>query len=126
MYEDQSLSYEQLNRKANQLAHRLITLGIRPDDRVAICVERSLEMVIGLLGILKAGGAYVPLDPSYPEERLAYMLADCAPVALLSQQALQAESTLFDKSIQVPVILLDAFEDQANQASWITIRIHGY
>ncbi|MDF0607220.1 condensation domain-containing protein, partial [Neisseriaceae bacterium TC5R-5] len=75
------LSYAELNRRANQLAHRLIALGIRPDDRVAICVERSLEMVVGLLGILKAGGAYVPLDPSYPAERLAYMLTDSEPVA---------------------------------------------
>ncbi|MDF0607284.1 AMP-binding protein, partial [Neisseriaceae bacterium TC5R-5] len=63
-YGDEELSYAELNRRANQLAHHLIALGIRPDDRVAICVERSLEMVVGLLGILKAGGAYVPLDPS--------------------------------------------------------------
>jgi non-ribosomal peptide synthetase component F len=79
VYAGESLSYGELNRRANQLAHHLIGLGIRPDDRVAICVERSLEMVVGLLGILKAGGAYVPLDPAYPSERLAYMLADCSP-----------------------------------------------
>ena len=114
VYEDQSLSYDQLNRKANRLAHHLIALGIRPDDRVAICVERSLEMVVGLLGILKAGGAYVPLDPSYPEERLAFMLTDCTPVALLIQQALQAESSLFDERLQVPLILLDALDGQAD------------
>ena len=114
VYEDQSLSYDQLNRKANRLAHHLIALGIRPDDRVAICVERSLEMVVGLLGILKAGGAYVPLDPSYPGERLAYMLADCAPVALLTQQALRAVSALSDESLHVPVILLDMLDAQAD------------
>ncbi|MBN3105947.1 AMP-binding protein, partial [Pectobacterium brasiliense] len=74
-----------LNRRANQLAHHLLSLGVKPDDRVAICVERSLDMVIGLLGILKAGAAYVPLDPGYPAERLAYMLDDAAPVALLTQ-----------------------------------------
>ena len=114
MYEDQNLSYDQLNCKANRLAHHLIALGIRPDDRVAICVERSLEMVIGLLGILKAGGAYVPLDPSYPQERLAYMLTDCAPAALLTQQALLAESALSNESLHVPVILLDALHDWAD------------
>ncbi|MCY9850829.1 AMP-binding protein, partial [Pectobacterium jejuense] len=66
LFEDQHLSYETLNRRANQLAHHLLSLGVKPDDRVAICVERSLDMVIGLLGILKAGAAYVPLDPGYP------------------------------------------------------------
>ena len=71
IYKDQELSYGELNRRANRLAHYLRELGVRPDDRVAICVERSLEMVVGLLGILKAGGAYVPLEPSYPAERIA-------------------------------------------------------
>ncbi|WP_228864668.1 non-ribosomal peptide synthetase [Xenorhabdus sp. PB30.3] len=88
LFEEQTLSYAALNRRANQLAHYLIELGIQPDDRVAICVERSLEMVIGLLAILKAGGAYVPLDPTYPAERLAYMLADAEPVVLLTQTTL--------------------------------------
>ena len=78
-YEGHCLTYSELNAKANQLAHRLIALGVRPDDRVAICVERGLDMVVGLLAILKAGGAYVPLDPSYPTERLAYMLKDSDP-----------------------------------------------
>ncbi|MFM7547880.1 MAG: amino acid adenylation domain-containing protein, partial [Cyanobacteriota bacterium] len=87
VFEEQSLTYAQLNARANQLAHHLIALGIRPDDRVAIGVERSLEMVVGLLAILKAGGAYVPLDPAYPEERLAFMLDDSAPVALLMHGA---------------------------------------
>ena len=77
--EGHCLTYSELNAKANQLAHRLIALGVRPDDRVAICVERGLDMVVGLLAILKAGGAYVPLDPSYPTERLAYMLKDSDP-----------------------------------------------
>jgi len=105
-YEDQSLSYDQLNRKANRLAHQLIKLGIHPDDRVAICVERSLEMVIGVLGILKAGAAYVPLDPSYPEERLAYMLTDCAPVAILIHQSLL--DRIFNRElVTAPIILLD-------------------
>ncbi|MCF5434524.1 amino acid adenylation domain-containing protein, partial [Pseudomonas syringae] len=84
-----SLTYGELNARANRLAHYLIGLGIQPDDRVAICAQRSLEMVVGLLGILKAGGAYVPLDPGYPPERLRYMLEDSAPVAVLVQEALQ-------------------------------------
>jgi non-ribosomal peptide synthetase component F len=86
VYEEESLSYGELNIQANRLAHHLRSLGVGPDDRVAICVERSLEMVVGLLGILKAGGAYVPLDPSYPAERLGYMLADSAPVVILTHQ----------------------------------------
>src|SRR6202165_2670836 len=71
-YEGERLSYGELNRRSNQLAHYLRKLGVGPEVRVGICVERSLEMVVGLLGILKAGGAYVPLDPAYPAERLAY------------------------------------------------------
>ncbi|MBW4613344.1 MAG: amino acid adenylation domain-containing protein [Desmonostoc vinosum HA7617-LM4] len=84
-FADQHLTYRQLNSRANQLAHYLQTLGVQPDVLVAICVERSLEMVIGLLGILKAGGAYVPLDPEYPPERLAHMLEDCQASVLITQ-----------------------------------------
>ncbi|WP_323643850.1 AMP-binding protein, partial [Pectobacterium carotovorum] len=84
LFEDQHISYDALNRSANQLAHHLLSLGVKPDDRIAICVERSVDMVIGLLAILKAGAAYVPLDPGYPAERLAYMLDDADPVALLT------------------------------------------
>ena len=78
------LSYTQLNEQANRLAHRLRSIGVRPDDRVAICAERSVDMLIAMLATLKAGGAYVPLDPAYPLERLAYMLKDSEPVALLT------------------------------------------
>ncbi|NBK42077.1 amino acid adenylation domain-containing protein, partial [Pseudomonas soli] len=84
------LSYRELNAQANRLAHYLIELGVKPDDRVAICVERGLALVVGLLAILKAGGAYVPLDPDYPAERLGHMLADSQPRALLVQQATRA------------------------------------
>ena len=89
VYEDHSLTYGELNAKANQVAHYLLALGVRPDQLVALCVERSLEMVIGLLGILKAGGAYVPLDPRYPAERLQYMIEDAAPGVLLTQEPLR-------------------------------------
>jgi non-ribosomal peptide synthetase component F len=74
VFEKEELSYGELNARANRLAHYLRELGVRPDERVAICVERGFEMIVGLLAILKAGGAYVPLDPAYPEERLQYML----------------------------------------------------
>ena len=106
VYESQNLSYRELNHRANRLAHYLLGLGIRPDDRVAICVERSFDMVVGLLGILKAGGAYVPLDPSYPAERLTFMLRDSTPVALLTQVAV--EGSLAGLGTSVPVVLLDA------------------
>ncbi|MFM9099873.1 MAG: non-ribosomal peptide synthetase, partial [Cyanobium sp.] len=86
-FEEHEVSYGELNARANQLAHHLIALGIKPDDRVAIAVERSLEMVVGLLAILKAGGAYVPLDPAYPEERLRFMVEDSQPVAVLVHNA---------------------------------------
>ncbi|KAF9995974.1 hypothetical protein BGZ79_010306, partial [Entomortierella chlamydospora] len=84
IFEDQMLTYAELNESANRLAHQLIEMGVRPDMRVALCVDRSLAMIVGLLAILKAGGAYVPLDPAYPSDRLAYMLADAAPIILLA------------------------------------------
>ncbi|MGZ8222346.1 MAG: non-ribosomal peptide synthetase [Methylobacter sp.] len=90
IYEDKQLSYAELNAQANQLAHHLRELGVKPDALVAICGERSLNIVVGLLAILKAGGAYVPLDPAYPKERLAFMLEDSAPVALLTQGRLES------------------------------------
>ena len=84
-FEDQELTYGELNRRANQLAHYLRGLGVKPDTRVCVCVERSLEMVVGLLAVVKAGGACVPLDPAYPKERLQFMLQDSGPVAVLTQ-----------------------------------------
>ncbi|WP_434673912.1 non-ribosomal peptide synthase/polyketide synthase [Pseudomonas sp. R1-15] len=86
----QTLSYAELDARANRLAHLLRKRGVRPDSLVGICVERSLEMVVGLLAIHKAGGAYVPLDPEYPQERLAYMIEDSAIGLLLTQRSLSA------------------------------------
>jgi amino acid adenylation domain-containing protein len=83
---DAQVSYGELDRRANQLAHYLRGQGVRPDSLVGLCVDRSVDMVVGLLGILKSGGAYVPLDPDYPAERLKYMLEDAAPVALVTQR----------------------------------------
>ncbi len=87
VFEEQSISYGALNADANRLAHHLIGLGVRPDQPVAICVERSPAMVVGLLAILKAGGAYVPLDPTYPGERLRQLLDDAGPRLLLCDAA---------------------------------------
>ncbi|WP_157969831.1 AMP-binding protein, partial [Pseudomonas huaxiensis] len=84
----EELSYAAVNRRANQLAHKLRELGVGPDALVGISVERSLEMVIGLVAIIKAGGAYVPLDPDYPQDRLAYMIEDSGVQLLLTQKAL--------------------------------------
>jgi amino acid adenylation domain-containing protein len=103
VFEDERLTYGELNERANQLAHYLTGLGVQPDERVAICVDRSVELVVGLLGILKAGGAYLPLDPSYPADRLQYMLQDAAPKALLTQSDLDG---LLDAD-DVPVLRLD-------------------
>ncbi|RUT04339.1 hypothetical protein DSM106972_045670 [Dulcicalothrix desertica PCC 7102] len=89
VFDTKSLTYDQLNQQANQLAHHLISLGVKPEMLVGICVERSLEMVIGILGILKAGGAYVPLDPDYPQERLAFMIADANVSILLTQEQIR-------------------------------------
>ncbi|WP_120296879.1 amino acid adenylation domain-containing protein, partial [Rhizobium sp. WW_1] len=80
---DVEVSYGELNARANRLAHRLIGLGVGPDDRVGLCVERSVGMVVGLLAVLKAGGAYVPLDPGYPRERLGWVVADADPRLVL-------------------------------------------
>ncbi|ARN83875.1 hypothetical protein B1812_21565 (plasmid) [Methylocystis bryophila] len=89
VFEDAQLAYGELNARANQLAHHLRSLGVGPDALVGICVERSLEMVVGLLAILKAGGAYLPLDPDYPRERIGFMLEDAKPRLVLTQARLR-------------------------------------
>ena len=89
VFGEQSLRYAELDARANRLAHQLIALGVRPEMPVGIVAERSIEMVVGLLGILKAGGAYVPIDPEYPAERIAYMVEDSAVSLLLGQSHLR-------------------------------------
>ena len=103
VFEGEELSYGELNGRANQLAHYLRGLGVGREVLVGICVERSLEMVVGLLGILKAGGAYVPLDPSYPPERLRYMVEDAQVQVILTQQDWQRKLP----ATSVPVVCLD-------------------
>jgi amino acid adenylation domain-containing protein len=93
-YELQQLSYRELNQRANQLAHYLIEKGVKPDTLVGVCVERSLDMVISIMGILKAGGAYVPLDPDYPQARLAYMLEDANLTTVLTQSHLKEKTNI--------------------------------
>ncbi|MBW4583715.1 non-ribosomal peptide synthetase [Aetokthonos hydrillicola Thurmond2011] len=89
VFADQKLTYYQLNEKSNQIAHYLGKQGVKPEVMVGLCMERSPEMIAGIIGILKAGGSYVPLDPSYPEERLRFILADTkAPVLLLAEKSL--------------------------------------
>jgi aspartate racemase len=113
VFEAEQLTYGELNRRANQLAHHLRALGVGPEVLVAICLERSLEMVIGLLGILKAGGAYVPLDPAYPKERLAFILKDAQVPVLLTQERLVAGLPELDAK----VICLDSgWETRARES----------
>ncbi|EIK63776.1 non-ribosomal peptide synthetase [Pseudomonas lactis] len=119
VFAGQLLSYAELNRRANRLAHRLIEAGVGPDVLVGLAVERSIEMVVGLLAVLKAGGAYVPLDPEYPPERLAYMLEDSGVKLLLTQAHLPlpvplsvetlvlSESTFEGYSEENPGVMLD-------------------
>ncbi len=104
VYGDQVLSYAELNAQANRLANRLIELGVGPDKCVAICVERSPAIVVGLLAILKAGGAYVPLDPVYPSERLTHILADTAPTILLADAVGRAA---LDETVLTSLTVLD-------------------
>src|SRR6185369_5412940 len=91
VFEGEVLSYREIDAAANRVAHRLRDVGVGPDVPVGICLERSLELMVGLLAILKAGGAYVPLDPSYPAERLSYMLEDSRVPVLVTAEGLGTE-----------------------------------
>jgi amino acid adenylation domain-containing protein len=93
-YENTQLTYRELNSRSNQLAHRLMKMGVKPEVMVGLYMERSVEMVIGILGILKAGGAYVPLDPVYPKDRLSFMVQDAHMPVVVTQRNLSAELTL--------------------------------
>ena len=108
-YAGQELTYGELDRRANQLGHYLRRMGVGPEVRVGICVERSLEMVVGMLGILKAGGAYVALDPGYPGERLGYMLGDSGASVVVTQERLAGQllGKATGQARQVAVVCLD-------------------
>ena len=106
VYEDTEVTYSELNRWANRLAHYLRQIGVRPDARVAICVERGFEMIVAMLAVFKAGGCYVPLDPAYPVERLSFQLQDCSPVALLTLTHLDGHFAA--AAAALPTLYLDA------------------
>ena len=108
VHEDASLTYAQLNERANRLAHHLVRRGVKPEVRVGICLERGLEMVVSILAVLKAGGTYVGLDPAYPADRLAFMLADSDVAVLLTQDELRG---VLPERDGVQVIRLDAARD---------------
>ena len=123
IYADQRLTYAELNHRANQLAHHLQKLGVKPDVLVGICLERSLEMVVALLGVLKAGGAYLPIDPMYPQRRITFMVEDAQTPMLLTQQRLlgiipqhQGQTICLDTDWE-----MIAQESEANPVSDVTI-----
>ena len=111
VFEQQTISYEELNRRANQLGHHLRTLGVGPEAVVAVLAERSVETIVALLAVLKAGGTYLPLEPSTPAERLLFMMQDAGAKLLLTQQRLLERLP----EHQVPVVLLDV--DQHRMSS---------
>lgn len=113
-FEGESLNYAQLNALANRIAHKLRGVGVGPETLVGVCAERSLELVIGLLGVLKAGGAYLPLDPEYPADRLAFMVSDAAAPVVLVQSHLQDDLPTTDAT----VLVLD------HEAEWAGQPIH--
>lgn len=111
-FAEQSLTYSELNQKANKVAHYLRNQGVSANHVVGICIHRSLDMIIGLLGILKAGAAYLPLDPNYPQERIAYMLENSEASLLLTDQELMNSIVLSYHKTRV------ALHSIANQSSW--------
>ncbi|PGL51783.1 MULTISPECIES: non-ribosomal peptide synthetase [Bacillus cereus group] len=113
-YEQEKITYKELNERANQLAHYLQKKGVGPDTLVGICVERSLEMIVGILGVLKAGGAYVPLDPTYPEQRLQYILEDASIQLFVTQESLKELKWLPEN---VESICLDRDQDEIGKES---------
>jgi len=115
--EEHSLSYAELNRRANRLARYLRDHGVGPEQRVGICVERGIDMIVGVLAILKAGGAYVPLDPAYPVDRLAYMLDDSQPALVLSHGDARTALDLAVRGLPHPVAVVDLTADAAAWAA---------
>jgi amino acid adenylation domain-containing protein len=130
LFEDQELTYAQLNDRANRLAHHLLRRGVARGNPIGLCLHRSPELIVGLLAILKAGGAYVPLDPSYPDERLAFMLRDTASPLILAHQPTTSRLKRFVR--ETPILCLDADaaaiarESADNPAVGVTARDLAY
>ncbi|SCY65181.1 amino acid adenylation domain-containing protein [Nitrosospira sp. Nl5] len=122
VFGDTELSYAELNRRANRLAHRLMELGVKPEIKVGIAMERSIEMVVGLLAILKAGGGYVPLDPEYPPDRINYMVEDSGIRLLLTQTHIKAG---IPHSSKLDVLEFDTFDLNIGIATNPEIALHG-
>jgi amino acid adenylation domain-containing protein len=120
IFEAQQLTYKELNQRANELARYLVSKGVQKDALVPICIERSNEMMVGILGILKAGGAYVPIDPNYPQERIAFMLEDTAAMVLVTDQL--SKSKLPD-NINAEIIELDGDWETINRQAADNISI---
>ncbi|WP_334190910.1 amino acid adenylation domain-containing protein, partial [Noviherbaspirillum sp.] len=120
VFEDVELRYGELNARANRVARQLRKFGVEPDARVAICMDRGIDMVVGLLAVLKAGGAYVPLDPSYPPERIAFMLEDCAPVVLLTHAAVRTQLQPLHAIIETSDVAgLPIYDLDTQRACWM-------
>jgi amino acid adenylation domain-containing protein len=124
VFESEQITYRELNNRSNQLAHYLKTLGITVDVLVGICVDRSIDMIVGILGILKAGGAYVPLDPTYPHERLALIVADAGMSVMITQSQLIEKLPIYQGRVVCLDIDLPAIEQQPTQNSITKIRSH--
>ncbi|MBB3643839.1 amino acid adenylation domain-containing protein, partial [Variovorax sp. BK613] len=122
VFDDEALSYGELNAHANRLAHRLIASGVGPDVLVGICVERSVEMMVGILAVLKAGGAYVPLDPEYPADRLSYMVQDSGIELLLTQSHLRS---LIPGAEALQVLELDTLDTSSESDTDPRLKLHG-
>lgn len=125
LFDGEVLTYRELDQRANQLAHRLVKLGVGPEVKVGIGLERSVEMVVGLLAILKAGGAYVPLDPDYPSERLAYMIGDSGVRLLLTQRAVRERlSQHLPPDDACAVLELDVLDTSSEPLHCPDVQIH--
>ena len=122
IFDGSELSYAELNQKSNRLAHRLIEAGVKPEAKVGIALDRSIEMIVGLLAVLKAGGGYVPLDPGYPQDRLSYMIKDSGIKLLLSQSHIKAR---IPHSSELHILELDAIELDGETCTNPAIPLHG-